>query len=89
MRGRMRSMGACPCGDSDCWEFGFGYPYCTGCEEHHRSPVANETEDPWCPVDFNSAVLDELDQLPADAPSDQAAAAATVRERFVEALRVI
>jgi hypothetical protein len=75
----------CDCGLQDCELLAAGYHYCSADGEHHRPPVATPAE-PWCPVDFNSAVMDELDRLPADAPADYDAAAAMVRERFVAAL---
>lgn len=39
----------CGCGDGDCWNLGWGYPWCHGCDEHHRDPVAAQGE--RCPVD--------------------------------------
>lgn len=77
--------GSCGCGLEDCELLAAGYHYCSADGEHHRPPVATPAE-PWCPVDFNSAVMDELDRLPADAPADYDVAAATVRKRFVAAL---
>jgi hypothetical protein len=76
----------CGCGEDDCELFFFGYHYCSApnCGEHHRPPVATPAE-PWCPVDFNMAYLDELDRLPSDAPVDHDAVTARVRERFVAA----
>jgi hypothetical protein len=72
----------CGCGEEDCELFFFGYHYCTADGEHHRPPVATPDE-PWCPVDFNMAYLDELDRLPANEPVDHDAVTARVRERFV------
>jgi hypothetical protein len=33
----------CACGDADCMQFAFDYPWCRPCEDHHRLPE--------CPVD--------------------------------------
>ena len=38
-----------PCA-GDCWHEPFDYPWCHGCGEHHRAPVA-EVEGGACPVD--------------------------------------
>lgn len=44
-------MTACLCDQgSECLSFELGYPWCLGCGEHHRMPVARAIPDP-CPVD--------------------------------------
>jgi hypothetical protein len=79
-----RTFKGCGCGEAECELLFHGYHYCSApnCGEHHRPPVATPDE-PWCPVDFNMAYLEELDRLPSDAPVDHAAVTAKVRERFV------
>lgn len=78
----------CGCGDNDpdtdhgCTFLDFGYPYCSGCGEHHRMPVATEAE-PWCPIDCRAAVEAEVDKLPVDQPYEWDVIAAGVRERFI------
>lgn len=38
----------CLCGDPDCMQFAFDYPWCRPCEDHHRSPeCAIDVETPW------------------------------------------
>ena len=44
-----QDMTSCPCGDEDCAYFAMGYPYCMGCGDHHRMPVARDHG--VCPVD--------------------------------------
>lgn len=73
----------CGCGLDDCELLDFGYPYCSGCGEHHRGPVPTEAE-PWCAVDFNAALLDEADRRGEGTVSDETRR--IVRERFAAAL---
>lgn len=54
----------CPdCEDdpSTCDFVAFGYPFCYGCSDHHRAPVAQRGES--CPVEIQIERYDQLEAM--------------------------
>lgn len=52
----------CACGQDDCDQLAFGYPWCRTCQDHHRMPECevNEAGEPLAPCGCTWTFLDSI-----------------------------